>query len=103
MEEMKVSQLDTEGMYENIIATYTMKKAKRFDVMPILQIIIASVGICANFTVVFAFLNHKLLRRKVPNMFIINQVRCYDFFSLVITSDEGNQRLFKVFWLFHGE
>ena len=67
-------------MYVNITASYTMKKAKGFDVMPILQIVIASVGICANFTVVFAFLNHKQLRRKVPNMFIINQVRCYDSF-----------------------
>ena len=50
------------------------EKSKDFDIMQILQIIIASVGIVANFTVVMAFLNHKKLRGKIPNMFIINQV-----------------------------
>ena len=48
----------------------------KFEVMMILQMLIASVGIIANVTVLFAFLNHKQLRRKIPNMFIINQV-CY--------------------------
>ena len=41
----------------------------------IIQSTIASVGIIANFTVIVAFLNHKKLRRKIPNIFIINQVR----------------------------
>ena len=80
MAELKVSHLDTDEMFVNITATYAIEKTKRFDVMPILQIVIASLGIAANFTVVFAFLNHKQLRRKVPNMFIINQVMCYDIF-----------------------
>ena len=55
--------------------------SNKFDVMMILQMIIALVGIIANFTVVFAFLNHEQLRRKIPNMFIINQVssRCLVF------------------------
>ena len=35
----------------------------------------ASLGIVANFTVIVVFLNHKKLRRKIPNIFIINQVR----------------------------
>ena len=47
---------------------------EQFDVMMLLQCIIASVGIIANLTVVTVFLNHKELRRKIPNRFIINQV-----------------------------
>ena len=41
----------------------------------IAQSTIASVGIVANLTVIVVFLNHKKLRRKIPNIFIINQVR----------------------------
>ena len=41
----------------------------------IIQSTIACVGIVANLTVIFVFLNHKQLRRKIPNIFIINQVR----------------------------
>ena len=40
----------------------------------IAQSAIASVGIMANLTVIVVFLNHKKLRRKIPNIFIINQV-----------------------------
>ena len=35
---------------------------------------IAYVGIVANLTVIVVFLNDKKLRRKIPNIFIINQV-----------------------------
>ena len=45
-----------------------------FTVMRILQLLISSVGIIANFIVVFAFLNHKKLRGKIPNRFMVNQV-----------------------------
>ena len=41
----------------------------------IIQSTIASVGIIANLTVIVVFLNHKKLRRKIPNIFIVNQVR----------------------------
>ena len=61
-------------MYVDSTITYTIKGAKIFDVMVIPQMVIAIVGIIGNFTLVFAFLNHKQLRRKVSNMFIINQV-----------------------------
>ena len=44
------------------------------DLMVIVHSLIASIGIISNFTVVFVFLNHKKLRGKIPNMFIINQV-----------------------------
>ena len=47
---------------------------EQLDVMMLLQCIIASVGIISNLTVVIVFLNHKELRRKIPNRFIINQV-----------------------------
>ena len=51
-----------------------VEPAKTMDVMALLSTIIASVGIAANATVIFAFLNHKKLRGKIPNIFIINQV-----------------------------
>ena len=41
----------------------------------IIQSSVASVGIIANLTVIVVFLNHKKFRRKIPNIFIINQVR----------------------------
>ena len=44
------------------------------DVMMLLSTIIASVGIGANFTVIIFFLNDQKLRKKIPNIFIINQV-----------------------------
>ena len=47
------------------------------DVMMILHSTTASVGIVANLTVVVAFLNHKKYRRKIPNVFIINQVSSF--------------------------
>ena len=57
--------------------------SSKFDVMMILQMVIASDGIIANFTVVFAFLNHKQFRRKIPNLFIINQVSYYYLSRLI--------------------
>ena len=47
----------------------------REDSIRIIQSTTASVGILANLTVIVVFLNHKKLRRKIPNIFIINQVR----------------------------
>ena len=47
----------------------------RFNIMQILQSIIASVGITANLTVIIVFLSHRKLRLKIPNRFIVNQVR----------------------------
>ena len=48
-------------------------------VMIILHSTTASVGIIANLTVVVAFLRHTKFRRKIPNIFIINQVSGYVF------------------------
>ena len=66
----------TNKMDTDLTVSNANETSYKFDAMIILQMLIASVGIIANFTVVFAFLNHKQLRRKIPNMFIINQV-CY--------------------------
>ena len=47
----------------------------RAESIRVIQSSVASVGIVANLTVIVVFLNHKKLRRKIPNIFIINQVR----------------------------
>ena len=48
--------------------------ASGIDSMAMVSAAIASVGIIANLTVAVAFLNHQKLRKKIPNIFIINQV-----------------------------
>ena len=55
----------------------------KLSVMALLSCIITSIGIVSNATVITAFLNHKKLRRKIPTMFIINQV---SFWDLTFTS-----------------
>ena len=77
MDTINYTGLYTYEMYTNVSPSFGNETIKSNDVevMVILQMVIASVGIIGNFTVVFAFLNHKQLRKKVPNMFIINQVR----------------------------
>ena len=52
------------------------------DVMMILRLILSSVGIIGNLTVVIVFLNHKKLRKKIPNLFIIHQVNDSKYKSL---------------------
>ena len=42
--------------------------------MGIVHSVIASVGIVTNLTVIVVFLKHRKLRRKIPNICIINQV-----------------------------
>ena len=59
-------------------------KNRSVDVMMLLSVLIVCMGIVLNFTVAVVFLNSKKLRTKIPNMFIINQVRqeiCCAFFS----------------------
>ena len=52
----------------------SQNSSKNLDIMQILQLVIASLGITTNLIVVVLFLNHKKLRRKIPNICIINQV-----------------------------
>ena len=46
-------------------------------VITVFHSFIASVGIVGNLTVIIVFLNHQKFRRKIPNIFIINQVSQY--------------------------
>ena len=48
--------------------------AGKFNGLKILQLVIASMGIITNIIVVIVFLNDRKLRRKIPNICIINQV-----------------------------
>ena len=50
-------------------------KGNSLDIMKIVQLSIAPVGIIGNLTVIVVFLNHRKLRRKIPNRFIVNQVK----------------------------
>ena len=68
---------------ENMSCSPQMDTSDKIDVMMTLHSLIASVGIVTNITVVIAFVNHRKLRRKIPNIFIINQVGNGDF---VLTS-----------------
>ena len=45
------------------------------DIMDIVQLSVAPVGIIGNLLVIIVFLSHRQLRRKIPNRFIVNQVR----------------------------
>ena len=62
--------------HDNTTKAMSVEERKSIDIMALLSAIIASVGIVANATVIFAFVNHKKLRGKIPNIFIINQVEC---------------------------
>ena len=55
----------------------------------IAQSAIASVGIVANLTVIAVFLNHKKLRKKIPNIFIINQVRKVPMIAVCLIFEIG--------------
>ena len=44
------------------------------DLVTLLSLTIASVGIISNFTMVVVFMNQVKLRRKIPIIYIINQV-----------------------------
>ena len=60
--------------HDNTTKAMSVEETKTTDIMALLSAIIASVGIAANATVIFAFVNHKKLRGKIPNIFIINHV-----------------------------
>ena len=81
------------GLYDyeidlNVTTAVERKTSGQFDVMMVLQMLISSVGIVANWAVVFAFLNHKQLRGKIPNMFIINQVsKCFRLYTIFVFED----------------
>ena len=67
---------DTYWVVQGNMTTHVDGSAQ-YDIMTILESTIATIGIINNLIVVFAFLNDKKLRRKIPNIFIINQVSPY--------------------------
>ena len=71
-----VTQFISSQFLENgTFATITSGSSISINVnILIIQSTIASVGIVANLNVIVVLLNHKKLRRKIPNIFIINQV-----------------------------
>ena len=63
--------------YENatdVLSATDNENFEKFSGMKIIQVIIASVGMITNIVVVIVFLNDRKLRRKIPNICIINQV-----------------------------
>ena len=68
--------------HENVSnITLDVKRPADYNVMTILESIIAIIGIFSNFVVVSAFLHDRMLRIRIPNIFIINQVSSYYFYS----------------------
>ena len=64
------------------------------EIMMIFKSVIASVGIIANLTVVVVFGSHKKLRRKIPNIFIINQVsKCLKLFISLLNTISASKWL----------
>ena len=57
------------------VSNVLLNCTSRDQTILVIQSTTASVEIVANLTVIVVFLNHKKLRRKIPNIFIINQVR----------------------------
>ena len=49
-----------------------------YDIVSLMGMTIASVGIISNFTVVVVFMNQVKLRRKIPIIYIINQVNIFN-------------------------
>ena len=56
------------------------------DAMEIVQLSIAPVEIIGNLTVIVVFLSHRKLWCKIPNRFIVNQVRVVKYSLLYFMS-----------------
>ena len=57
-----------------IIISSVPDTSEDVNIMMILRLILSVVGIIGNLNVLIVFLNHKKLRKKIPNIFIIHQV-----------------------------
>ena len=73
----------------NITGNFTEPRlaetSKSLDVMMILRLFLSSVGIVGNLNVLIVFLSHKKFRKKIPNIFIINQVSISHLQSFIFT------------------
>ena len=75
--------VETNSTTRNVSSTvHGEGEDKTQELIFIFQSIISSVGIVANATVVVVFMKHKKLRKKITNIFLINQVRTsFTYFS----------------------
>ena len=61
---------------DDAAASNSGKENKNYlETMTVMSIAIATVGVFANINVVVVMLRQRKLRQKIPNIFIINQVR----------------------------
>ena len=60
-----------------------------FNAIKIIILVIACTGVVTNITVVFVFLNDIKMRRKIPNICIINQVCTFLIFFFKINKYQG--------------
>ena len=70
----------------SVVATTTVELIEagdNTDLMKILQTLISTCGITTNLLVVIVFLNDKEMRRKIPNICIINQVGSFSILLLL--------------------
>ena len=88
MENIACTFWDSDTSGDNATRIVDSEQDKDFTQLLIFisQTIISSVGIIANGTVAIVFLNHKKLRQKIPNMFIINQVDALYFNSSLLST-----------------
>ena len=72
---------NTYQQYENVTDVINNEDdTRKFNAMKILQLVIASMGLITNNIVVIVFLNDRKMRRKIPNICIINQVCMFSYF-----------------------
>ena len=65
---------EDENVTDVLSTTHNDNFNENFNAMKIIQVIIASMGVITNIIVVIVFVNDMKLRRKIPNICIINQV-----------------------------
>ena len=75
MDTVTIHAVSTATVTKETVTMEEMSAFGGYDVMKILQIVIACLGVFTNLVVVVVFLNNKQMRRKIPNICIINQVR----------------------------
>ena len=60
--------------------------SKSVDVMMIIKFIVSFIGIVGNLTVLIVFLNCRKFRKKIPNIYIINQVSFVNIYLIYCTN-----------------
>ena len=82
---LALTKMYTDNITSNFTDPGVAKMSKGLDVMMLLRLILSSVGILGNLNVLIVFLSHKKFRKKIPNIFIINQVSISYFHSFIFT------------------